>query len=123
MERVTGIGGFFFKAEDPAKLAAWYADNLGIDLVPNDYDTQPWTQQAGPTVFAPFAKTTDYFGRDSQMWMLNLRVSDMDAMVAQLRAADIEVEVDEANYPNGRFARVYDPEGNPIELWEPQDPA
>ena len=123
MERVTGIGGFFFKAEDPAKLAAWYADNLGIDLVPNDYDTQPWTQQAGPTVFGPFSKDTDYFGRDSQMWMLNLRVSDMDAMVAQLRAADIEVEVDEANYPNGRFARVYDPEGNPIELWEPQDPA
>ena len=92
MERVTGIGGFFFKAEDPAKLAAWYADNLGIDLVPNDYDTQPWTQQAGPTVFGPFSKDTDYFGRDSQAWMLNLRVNDMDAMVAQLRAADAALE-------------------------------
>ncbi len=120
MERVTGIGGFFFKSENPRELAEWYANNLGIDLVPDNYDEEPWTQEAGPTVFAPFSKDTDYFGRDSQMWMINLRVSDLDAMVAQLRNADIEVEVDTADYPNGRFARVYDPEGNPIELWEPK---
>lgn len=123
MERVTGIGGFFFKSENPSELAAWYADNLGIDLVPNSYDVEPWKQEAGPTVFGPFARDTDYFGRDTQMWMLNLRVNDLDAMVAQLRAAGIEVEVDQAEYPNGRFARVYDPEGNPIELWQPETPA
>lgn len=120
MEKVTGLGGFFFRAEVPRVLAEWYSTNLGIDLVPEDYDTQPWTQQAGPTVFAPFSKDTEYFGRAEQQWMINLRVSDLDAMVAQLRSADIEVTVDEDEYPNGRFARVYDPEGNPIELWEPK---
>ena len=120
MERVAGIGGLFFKAEDPEALAHWYQKNLGVDLVPDNYDEQPWTQEAGPTVFAPFSNNTDYFGRESQMWMVNFRVKKLDAMVAQLRDADIEVEVDEADYPNGKFARVYDPEGNPIELWEPK---
>ena len=121
MERVAGIGGFFFRSEDPRVLAEWYEKHLGIDLVPGSYDEQPWTQEAGPTVFAPFARDTDYFGRDSQMWMLNFRVSNLDAMVAQLRAAEIEVEVDAADYPNGRFARLHDPEANPIELWEPKE--
>ncbi len=119
MERVTGIGGLFFKAADSTSLARWYEQHLGIDLVPTSYDVQPWTQEAGPTVFAPFAKDTDYFGRESQMWMVNLRVRNLEAMVAQLRGADIEVEVNEADYPNGKFARLHDPEGNPIELWEP----
>ena len=121
MERVAGIGGFFFRSEDPGVLARWYEKHLGIDLVPESYDAEPWEQEAGPTVFAPFASNTEYFGRDSQMWMLNFRVKNLDAMVAQLREADIEVEVDEADYPNGRVARLYDPEGNPIELWEPKD--
>ncbi|NKB33749.1 MAG: VOC family protein [Pseudomonadales bacterium] len=120
MEKVTGIGGFFFRSKDPKALAQWYATNLGIDLVPENYDVEPWSQDAGPTVFAPFSNDTEYFGRETQMWMLNLRVSDLDAMVAQLQGADVEVEVDEADYPNGRFARVYDPEVNPIELWEPK---
>ena len=119
MEKVAGIGGLFFKAEDPKALAEWYQKNLGVDLVPESYDEQPWNQAAGPTVFAPFSKSTDYFGRESQQWMVNFRVNNLDAMVVQLRDADIKVEVDEADYPNGRFARVYDPEGNPIELWQP----
>lgn len=119
MEKVTGIGGVFFRAKDPGALAAWYRDTLGIDVVPSDYATPPWTQSAGATVFAPFAADTDYFGRPEQQFMMNFRVADLDAMVAQLRAAGAEVTVDGETYPNGRFARTHDPEGNPIELWQP----
>jgi predicted enzyme related to lactoylglutathione lyase len=120
MQRVTGIGGFFFRAKDPAALGQWYQDHLGIDLVPADYSQQPWRQEEGPTAFAPFPNDSDYFGRPEQKWMINFRVNDLDAMVAQLRTARVDVKVDSATYPNGRFARLHDPEGNPIELWEPK---
>jgi predicted enzyme related to lactoylglutathione lyase len=76
-------------------------------------------QESGPTVFAPFPKETDHFGDPARHWMINFRVRDLDAMVAQLRAAGVEVSVDAEVYPNGRFARLRDPEGNGIELWEP----
>ena len=122
MERVTGIGGFFFRAQDPAALAAWYEQHLGVSQVPQSYDVEPWQQEAGPTVFAPFPADTDYFGRPEQMWMLNFRVRDLDAMVAQLRAADIDVTTYPEDNPNGRFAHIHDPEGNRIELWQPQSP-
>ena len=118
-ERVAGIGGFFFRAEAPAALARWYEAHLGVSLTPTRYDDQPWTQEAGPTVFGPFAADTAYFGDPAQQWMINFRVHDLDALVAQLRAAGIEVEVDPETYPNGRFARLDDPEGNPIQFWEP----
>ena len=118
MERVTGIGGLFFRAQDPAALSQWYQDKLGIALVPADYSQKPWAQEAGPTVFAPFAMDTDYFGNARQQWMINFRVRDLDAMVVQLRAQQIDVRVDPEAYPNGRFARLHDPEGNPVELWE-----
>lgn len=121
METVDGIGGFFFRARDPAAIACWYRDNLGISLVPSDYSQQPWQQSAGPTAFAPFPADTNYFGSPKQTWMINFRVRDLDAMVSQLRAAGINVGVDAENYPNGRFARLSDPEGNPIELWQPKD--
>jgi len=123
MERVTGIGGIFFRAGDPERLAEWYERHLGVTRVPTSYDVEPWVQQAGPTVFAPFPAHTDYFDRESQAWMVNFRVDDLDAMVAQLREAGIEVAVDPEVYPNGRFARLRDLEGNPIELWEPAQPA
>ena len=119
-EKVVGIGGLFFRAENPAELAKWYVEHLGVSLVPSSYAQQPWTQEAGPTVFAPFDKNTKYFGEGNKMWMVNFRVSDLDAMAAQLREAGISVEVDSQEYPNGRFARLYDPEENPIELWEPK---
>lgn len=119
MQQVTGIGGFFFRARDTAALARWYERNLGVNPIPTSYDQEPWRQGAGPTAFAPFSQDTTYFGRPEQQWMINFRVADLDAMVAQLRAADIEVNVDPERYPNGRFARLHDPEGNPIELWEP----
>jgi glyoxylase I family protein len=119
MQRVTGIGGLFFRSNDPAALGQWYKEHLGIDLAPSDYGQKPWSQDAGPTVFAPFPHDTEYFGDADRQWMINLRVRDLDSMVAQLRAADIDVSVDPKPYPNGRFARLHDPEGNPIELWEP----
>jgi predicted enzyme related to lactoylglutathione lyase len=120
MERVAGIGGLFFRANDPTALAQWYKDNLGIDLVPAEYNEKPWLQEAGPSVFAPFPLDNEYFGNASKNWMINFRVRDLGAMVEQLRAAKIDVSVNAEIYPNGRFARLCDPEGNPIELWEPK---
>lgn len=119
MERVTGIGGFFFRAKDPKALAKWYADNLGIARTPGDYETKPWQQEAGTTEFAPFKHDTTYFGDMAKQWMINFRVRDLDKMAAQLRAAGAKVEIDPETYPNGRFATTADPEGNPIQLWEP----
>lgn len=120
---VTGLGGVFFRAHDPAALAAWYRDHLGIDPVPDSYAAPCWQQQAGPTVFAPFKADTDYFGRAEQAFMVNLRVRDLDALAARLRGAGIAVAVDPETWPNGRFARIHDPEGNPIELWQPSTPS
>jgi glyoxylase I family protein len=120
MDKVTGIGGVFFRAKDPDALAKWYYEHLGINPIPSDYETLPWIQETGPTAFGPFAETTDYFARPNKQWMMNFRVRNLDRMVAQLRAADIAVEIDQTPYPNGRFARLYDPEDNPIELWEPK---
>jgi glyoxylase I family protein len=115
-ERVLGIGGLFFRSRDPKKLTQWYQVHLGID--------QPsWQQAAGPTAFNPFPIDTDYFGSKQQGWMVNFRVRSLDAMVAQLQKSNIEVKVDPEKYPYGRFARLHDPEGNPIELWEPASPA
>jgi predicted enzyme related to lactoylglutathione lyase len=121
-QKVVGIGGLFFRARDPGSLARWYRDHLGIALTPSSYDQQPWRQEAGATAFAPFPEDTDYFGARERLWMVNFRVHDLAAMVAQLRASGITVNVDPTVYPNGRFARLYDLEGNPIELWEPSEP-
>jgi len=119
MEKVVGIGGLFFRARDPKALAEWYRRHLGIDFVPENYDDSPWQQQAGPTLYAPFPEDTSYFGNPAKQWMINFRVANLDAMVAQLSAAGVSVEIDPEPYPNGRFACAHDPEGNPIELWQP----
>jgi predicted enzyme related to lactoylglutathione lyase len=117
MARVTGIGGLFFRARDPAGLAAWYVQHLGI--------TQPeeavWRQDAGPTILSPFATDTGYFPTSTQ-WMLNLRVDDLDGMIRQLQSAGIAVETRpdwDGDGSHGRFARIHDPEGTAIELWQP----
>jgi hypothetical protein len=118
MEKVQGIGGIFFRSKKPEKLAKWYKSNLGINLVPKSFDDTPWIQEPGPTVFAPFPEDTDYFGENKKMWMINFRVKNLDGMVSQLRESGIEVTVDTNTQPLGRFARLYDPDGNPVELWE-----
>jgi glyoxylase I family protein len=120
VEKATGIGGMFFRARDPETMARWYSDHLGVDPVPQSYGGTPWTQEAGPTAFAPFPEDTTYLGDPSRRWMINFRVRSLDAMVQQLRDAGIEVEVDATVYPNGRFAHLTDPEGNRIELWQPE---
>ena len=118
-EKVTGIGGLFFRAHDPAALGSWYQQHLGISTTPTRVGQSVWRQEAGNTAFTPFPETTGYFGDINKDWMVNFRVRDLDKMAAQLRAAGIAIKVDPQSYPNGRFARLHDPEGNPIELWQP----
>jgi predicted enzyme related to lactoylglutathione lyase len=117
MERVTGIGGYFMRAADPTALGAWYRDCLGLDADENGL----WRQEAGPTVFATFESETDYFGSRAQQAMLNFRVRDLDAMLAQLRAKDDANVAEETQDMEGvgRFGWVTDPEGNRVELWLP----
>jgi glyoxylase I family protein len=118
MERVLGIGGFFLRARDSRAL--WYQRHLGVDLTPQDYESAAWQQAAGPTVFEPFAQDSTHFGRPEQAWMINFRMHDLATIVRQLREAQIAVELDPESCPNGVFARLADPEGNPIQLWEPR---
>lgn len=118
-EKVTGIGGLFFRAHDPKALAQWYQDHLGVVVIPRSKDDGVWNQEAGPTAFSPMSEKTGYFGDPAKQWMINFRVRDLDKMAKQLEAAGIEVKIDPTTYPNGRFARLHDPEGNPIELWQP----
>ena len=116
MEQVLGIGGYFLRAADPAALGAWYRDCLGLDADENGL----WQQAAGPTVFATFESATEYFGARTQQAMINFRVDDLDAMLAQLRAKGADVAAKTQDLEGvGRFGWVTDPEGNRIELWQP----
>jgi predicted enzyme related to lactoylglutathione lyase len=113
MAKVLGIGGVFFRARDTKALAAWYETHLGIPGF--------WTQEAGPTIYSPFNRDTTYFPADKQ-WMINFRVDDLDALIARLQTAGIAVETRPGEWDTpdtGRFARIADPEGNQIELWQP----
>jgi len=116
MERVLGIGGYFMRAADPAALGTWYRECLGLEADEHGL----WRQEPGPTVFAPFEADTDYFGSPAQQTMLNLRVRDLDAMLAQLRAKGADVADETQDMEGvGRFGWVTDPEGNRLELWQP----
>jgi len=122
---VLGVGGIFFRANDPEALSAWYREHLGVGagcVAPEagEPDDWVWKVQGGPLVFAPFKADTDYWAADKQV-MLNLRVRDLDSLLEELNASGIEVITKpEWNDPAmGQFARVHDPEGNAVELWEP----
>ncbi|HYM20521.1 MAG TPA: VOC family protein [Candidatus Kapabacteria bacterium] len=110
---VTGIGGIFFRSQDDKALAAWYEKHFGVNMF--------WQSEAGPTVFAPSKADTDYFGNMQQQFMINFRVSDLDSFLAELKAAGVKTDEKTMNESYGKFAWVYDPEGNKIELWEPAD--
>jgi predicted enzyme related to lactoylglutathione lyase len=120
---VIAMGGYFFRAKDTAALKAWYRDHLGVGGgcgtdekgKSNDW---VWFTQGGPMVFEPFKQDSDYFPAEKTA-MINLRVADLDGLLGDLRAAGIEIAREEAMDGVGRFARIHDPEGNPIELWEP----
>ncbi len=121
---VVGMGGYFFKAADTQSLKAWYRDYLGVgggigqDPVTGHTNEWVWYCQAGPMVFEPFKSDSDYFALEKQA-MINFRVSDLDGLLASLRAAGITILREETMEGVGRFARIHDPEDNPIELWEP----
>jgi predicted enzyme related to lactoylglutathione lyase len=124
---VEGIGGLFFRAKDPAALTAWYLDHLDVGAGRSadrsvEADRWVWTAMGGPVVFSPFEAATDYFAAD-KAFMINFRVSELDALLDRLRAAGIEVTTNpDWDQPGvGRFARIHDPEGNAVELWEPSD--
>ena len=115
---ISGIGGFFFRSADPETPADWYQQHFGISKVS---DGPPWSQEQGMTVFAPFPADTDYFGRSDQAFMLNFRVSDIDAALGALESSGVRIDDEKADLEYGRFAWVYDPEDNKIELWEPPE--
>ena len=119
MERVLGVGGIFFKANDPAKLKAWYRDNLGLPA--DEHGEITFTKEGDPSpflVWSPFPADTKYFEPSPAPFMLNFRVKDLHAMLAQLRAAGATVDEKVQEAPYGKFGWVMDPEGNRIELWE-----
>ena len=124
MKRVVGIGGIFFKAQDPQRLRAWYQAHLGIDLQDLGGTTFPWDRPDGMTVWSIFPESSDTFAPSTAPFMVNYRVEDLHAVLAALRSEGCEVDskVDESEF--GKFGWVMDPEGNRIELWQaPDSPA
>jgi len=122
MARVTGIGGFFFRAQDPDALNRWYAEHLGVVMLDvTSYDEPGWFQDRGETVITALDPDSPMPGSPEKTWKINFRVDDLDGMVERLRAAGVSVEPHSEEYPNGRFAELEDPEGNRIELWEPNE--
>ena len=119
MARVTGIGGFFFRALDPEALNRWYAELLDVVITPHTDDDPAWVQDRGETLFAACSVESEMFGPLAKSWTIHFRVDDLDAMTQRLRDAGVAVQSRGEAHPNGRFAELEDPEGNRIALWEP----
>jgi predicted enzyme related to lactoylglutathione lyase len=124
MKRVTGIGGVFFKSKDPKALAEWYRTHLGMNPEAWGGVIFNWASPENPsgtgtTVWSPFEESSTYFAPSSARFMINYRVADLHALLAQLRSegCNVDDKVDESEF--GKFGWVMDPEGNRIELWEP----
>ena len=133
IKRVTGIGGIFFKGKDAKQLQAWYGKHLNINPLAHspwgEDDDAPlfeWRDKDDPerkcyTVFSVFPEDTDDFGLSESSFMFNFRVDDLEALLAELAKEGIEQVGKIRDYEYGRFARINDPEGNQIELWEPAE--
>jgi catechol 2,3-dioxygenase-like lactoylglutathione lyase family enzyme len=125
-ERVTGIGGVFFKARDPKALGVWYREKLGLAVTDGAaFSLFEWRERedsgrVGTTAWSLFRSDTKYFAPSQATFMINYRVRDLDRMLAQLRTLGVGVESKVTEDVNGKFAWVVDPEGNKIELWEPK---
>ena len=124
MAKVTGIGGVFFRSRDPKALTEWYSDRLGIVPADDGAVQMWWREDEDPdrrahTVWSPFSADTEYFGPTSNQFMINYRVDDLDEMLQELESAGVEIDPKREESEFGRFARIVDPEGNRIELWEP----
>ncbi|MBI3677827.1 MAG: VOC family protein [Proteobacteria bacterium] len=120
---ITGLGGIFFKSEDPKALAAWYRDVLGLHVEDWGgallrYDAPGHPPQL---VWSPFAQNTDYMAPSTREFMLNFAVDDLDAFLAKLKQKGVAVLKRDED-PNGKFAWILDPDGTKIELWEPKTP-
>jgi predicted enzyme related to lactoylglutathione lyase len=124
MEKIIGLGGIFFKARDPKALAAWYREHLGVPIeVDQTYAALTSAAAGEQTVWSTFPSDTSYFGTGPAPFMLNYRVRNLDAMLAQLRSAGVKVEDRVEDYEYGRFGWATDLEGNRFELWEPRSAA
>jgi len=124
MKRVTGIGGIFFKSENPRKLYDWYERHLGIKADPNSGAMFNWRDAEDPskkgmTIWSIFPAATKYFDPSRSSFMLNYRVEDLDGLLAALKEEGVEIDPKREDYQYGRFAWIMDPDGNRIELWEP----
>jgi len=117
--KAVGVGGVFLKASDPEKLSAWYREHLGIPLQDGGALAFDGPGSMGMTVFAHFPESTKYFGDGSQQAMVNFRVDNLDALLAKLESAGVRIDPKREDYDYGRFAWIWDSEGNRVELWEP----
>ena len=122
MGKVVGVGGVFLKAKDPKVLQAWYAEHLGIPLT-HGYTAFEGPESVGTTVFSFFKDDSPYFGDASQRAMVNFRVDSIDEVLARLEAAGARIDPKQNDEGYGRFAWFWDPEGNRVELWEPDKTA
>ena len=122
--RITGVGGVFFKAKDPKALAAWYRDVLGLPLEPWGGAALRYDAPKHPPALAwsVFPASTDYFAPSTGAFMINYAVDDMDALLTRLRTKGVTILKRVDDDPNGLFAWILDPEGNKIELWQPEAP-
>lgn len=120
MGKVTGIGGVFFKADDPEKLYQWYEKYLGIKRE-GGYVGFRWSDDCedGMTTWSIFKKQSDYFSPSVSQMMINYRVDDLDGLLETMRADGVATDPKREDHEYGRFAWIMDPEGNKIELWEP----
>ena len=124
-KKVTGVGGVFFKAEDPEKMKEWYSKHLG--LVVNEYGSlfefrsTDDPEQKGYLQWSPFSDKTEYFDPSTKQFMINYRVADIEGLVRELKKEGVEVLDEIESYEYGKFVHIMDPEGNKIELWEPVD--
>ncbi|MHC4850260.1 MAG: VOC family protein [Planctomycetota bacterium] len=126
MKRVTGIGGIFFRAQDPDATRNWYAAHLGLNIDPSYGTSFEWRHaddaaKKGYTAWSPFAQDTDYFGDSGQQYMVNYRVADLEALIETLRGEGVEIAKEIQTFGYGKFAHIVGPEGVRIELWEPND--
>lgn len=123
MKKVTGIGGIFFKCQDPDKTKEWYQTHLGLESSP--YGTKfEWREAAdstktGHTIWSPFSDKTKYFEPSTKDFMINYRVDNLEALVAELKKEGVTILDEIERYDYGKFVHILDPEGNKIELWEP----
>ena len=123
--RVTGLGGFFFKSKDPDSVKKWYNEHLGLNT--DQYGcTFWWKDKKGnncSTQWSPMAQDTDYYKPSEKPFMMNFRVENLEELLKVLKEEGVEVVGEMETYDYGKFGWIMDPEGNKIELWEPKDDA